>query len=189
MKGTRVHSDLPGDRQANQSLSTVFDNFYADLGKIKEYNESYNLTEEEAQMHEDQQTQFEKKIGEGWEYIDKHFTAEENKGKCVDMVPLFQEFKNLKKIGKANYFPALDYIQYLQNFERNEKIPFHLKDKKYLQYLRHAAAYLVDFIKRTQPLTDFTKLEYSISEQFEKEWEEGSLYGWGDIIAHFKFKP
>lgn len=48
MKGTRVHSDLPGDRQANQSLSTVFDNFYADLGKIKEYNESYNLTEEEA---------------------------------------------------------------------------------------------------------------------------------------------
>lgn len=64
-------------------------------------------------MHEDQQTQFEKKIGEGWEYIDKHFTAEENKGKCVDMVPLFQEFKNLKKIGKANYFPALDYIQYL----------------------------------------------------------------------------
>ena len=65
------------------------------------------------------------------------------------MVPLFQEFKNLKKIGKANHYPCADYIQYLQNFERNDKIPFHLKDKKYMTYLRHTAAYLVDFIKRT----------------------------------------
>ena len=42
--------------------------------------------------------------------------------------------------------------------------------------------YLVEYFKKTQPLIEWGKIEEQTEEMFQSEWEQGSLFGWEDII-------
>ena len=94
---------------------------------------------------------------------DKVFTSEEGKGKFVDMLSLYTDFINLKKIMKTNIIKADDYISYLQNFSKLKQIPLHLKDSSYISYIERVQQYLSDFVRKSQPLMDHAKFEQEIS--------------------------
>lgn len=53
------------------------------------------------------------------------------------------------------------------------------KDADYLHYLRDLSAYLIDFLKRAQPLLDTAHLVRSIDTESAAQWENGSFRSWG----------
>ncbi len=55
--------------------------------------------------------------------------------------------------------------------------------QKYEAYLSSLRDYLTEFFKKTQPLTDWAKIEEQTEEMFDSEWDQASLFGWEETIA------
>lgn len=91
------------------------------------------------------------------------FSGEEVFGKYLDLNPLHLEFSNV--IRKANI--EQDYLQYLERFNTFFYLPEIVRNsRQYSEYLEHLWQYLVDFFRRTNPLTDWTKIEEEIKAGF-----------------------
>lgn len=106
------------------------------------------------------------------EYVDTNFTAEEGNGKYLDLHSLFLQFCNIKKLRKLNVIKCDDYLTWLQNFDKLQRVPLYLKgSKKYGEYLISLKYYLQSFFKKTQPLVDWSKIEEQTEEMFDSEWE------------------
>jgi hypothetical protein len=46
---------------------------------------------------------------------------------------------------------------------------------------------LSQFYKKTKPLIDFKEeVEKNLEEMFAEEWEQGSLYGWEEVLRMMK---
>jgi splicing factor 3A subunit 3 len=126
------------------------------------------------------------------EYCDKKFTAEEGNGRYLDLHEHYLRFCNIKKLrilaGQGLLFKADDYLTWLQNFDKLQKVPLYLKQtsKKYLIYLTELKDYLVSFFKKTQPLIEFEEVKGQVEEMFESEWEMCSLFGWEEVILRLK---
>ena len=52
------------------------------------------------------------------------FTAEENKGRCIDLHTLYQTYINIKGIYEYNNSKVIDYLTYINSFEKLEKNTF-----------------------------------------------------------------
>ncbi|KAL0485101.1 splicing factor 3A subunit 3 [Acrasis kona] len=102
------------------------------------------------------------------------FSGEESFGKYVDLHSLYMQYINLPHVDNS-----IDYLNYLNQFHMFHRIDQKTKEKaSYRKYLQDLFDYLVDFHKRTQPLSDLTQITKSIIEQFESDWSNQKVQGW-----------
>ncbi len=162
-----------------QSISTgdPFDEFYKQLGAIKDFHRRYPN-----EPVENLERAYKRKApGEGESAtteVDNMFTGEETFGKYLDLTTLHEDYLNLPGVKR------LSYLQYLTMFDTFTlpQCPIKRADKstdQYFNYVGKLADYLENFLRRTRPLEDLDKLFASFDEDFAKAWEAGEVVGWG----------
>jgi splicing factor 3A subunit 3 len=105
--------------------------------------------------------------------LEAMFTGDESFGRHLDLHELFNEYTNIKGVNR------LDYLTYLDRFDRFKDIPLEVKKSRiYYTYLKNMHEYLVDWIKRSQPLFNYEQLESDTSDEFERLWQEGTVPTW-----------
>ena len=116
-------------------------------------------------------------------FKDPDFSAEENKGKYVDLHSIYLEYLNMCKVmsdGKEAT-KLHDYLWFLQNLDRFDDFPINRKFKnqhKYVTYLEALDGYLISFLKRSRPLEDIEALQKNVEKTFQNKFSEGRIPGW-----------
>lgn len=105
------------------------------------------------------------------------FSDEEGYGRFLDLHAIYNEFLNLKQ------FENVDYVTYLQLFDKLFEHPKELKNSDYKRYLSSLLDYLYDYLGRVKPLTDMSELAQGIREEFEDRWAKGQFPGWRKDIS------
>eukprot|EP01095_Lingulamoeba_sp_RSL-Kostka_P009967 TRINITY_DN3499_c0_g1_i1.p1 TRINITY_DN3499_c0_g1~~TRINITY_DN3499_c0_g1_i1.p1 ORF type:complete len:493 (+),score=176.23 TRINITY_DN3499_c0_g1_i1:25-1503(+) len=171
--------------------------FYSKLKDITSYHAKYNVDIEIPQDRDYLPNK--KKV---------NFTGEEKYGRYLDLHHFHDIFINLainrytnndekNKNGEEednnnnniyamdfeaieNEQPKIEYVKYLQNFYKFK--PFtKKKDKEYKKYLMELLEYLLDFLKRSQPLYDLSSAMNSIIEDFQRQWDDNTIRSWKDL--------
>lgn len=175
-----IYRDTEGLRLREiQSISTgdPFDEFYKQLGAIKDFHRRYPN-----EPVENLERAYKRKApGEGESAtaeVDNMFTGEEAFGKFLDLTTLHEQYLNLPGVKR------LSYLQYLPVFDTfsTPQCPIKRADKntdQYFNYVGRLAEYLENFLMRTRPLEDLKALFTSFDADFSKAWEAGEVPGWG----------
>ena len=120
------------------------------------------------------------------------FTDEEGYGRFLDLHQSYEVYLNIKGLEvtlpsspidsehrSSLSLQKLDYLSYLQEFDRLYKISKDQKSHDYRQYLsEHLFPYLFDFLQRCKPLININKDLLHIRQEFELKWEQGIFPGW-----------
>jgi len=101
------------------------------------------------------------------------FTDEEGYGRFLDMHSIYETFINIKGI------PKVDYITYLQSFDKLYDVSREKKTGSYKQYLECLITYLEGYIGRTKPMCDLAEETKKAIGRFELQWPQGIFPGWG----------
>jgi splicing factor 3A subunit 3 len=101
-----------------------------------------------------------------------HFTDEESYGKFLDLHELHDLFCNLKGMERV------DYLTYLQTYDRLFDIPKERKTLDYRRYLERLLEYLSGYLDRTHPLLDQGKIVEEVRREAEEKWAVGTFPGW-----------
>ena len=158
------------------STGDPFDEFFKQLEDVKDFHRRYpnepveNLERAYKRRHP----------GEGEPVVtetDNMFTGEESNGRFLDLTTLHEDYLNLPGVKR------LTYLQYLDSFDAFEppRMPVKRQNKlsdTYLRYVADLSSYLENFVRRTKPLEDLTKLFAGIDRDFELAFESGTLQGW-----------
>ncbi|KAI0375800.1 RNA splicing factor PRP9 [Pilatotrama ljubarskyi] len=159
--------------------------FYERLGKITEHHVKYPDTvvggfELELAAFMDDDEELEDEEFEQDDPVALMFSGEEGYGKYLDLYANHTTYNNLKHIGKR-----LAYLQYLDVLLAAESHPVHTELPKecrlhrdYELYIRALHAYLISFMKRSQPLVDVESQQREAEEQFNKYWDSGETEEW-----------
>jgi splicing factor 3A subunit 3 len=102
------------------------------------------------------------------------FSGEEGYGRNLDLHSHYELFVNLEGAPRG-----IDYVAYLDSFYTfTEK--FIVKNKNYHNYLKGIIEYMLDFLSRSQPLTNFTEPLRQIDTDFEDSFAAGQFVplGW-----------
>ncbi|KAI0720278.1 RNA splicing factor PRP9 [Cerioporus squamosus] len=161
--------------------------FYDRLGKIQEHYAKYpDATvggfEIELAAFLDESEELEDDDFEQDDPVALLFSGEEGYGKYLDLYANHTTYNNLKNLGKR-----IAYLQYLDVLLAAQSGPIHTELPKecrlhrdYELYIRALHAYLVSFMKRSQPLVDVESQQRAAEEQFEKYWESEGAEEWQD---------
>lgn len=121
------------------------------------------------------------------------FTDEEGYGKYLDLHESYVKYVNLKgiqvsiliktrnkwkKLTRLYFLQKIDYISYLNIFDRLFDIPREKKNAEYRNYLQGLVDYLVDYVARVKPVMDLDNLFQEIEQDFEKDFVAGTFPGW-----------
>lgn len=158
----------------SQDIVHSFKNQFDELLKMKERIIEFNKINFQEKNPE---LLFEKIKGEVEKDCELCFSAEECKGKCVDLHKHHVEFLNLHLDDKR-----IDYFSYLDTFDKNYLIPLHKKNKDYLQYIENLKTYLIQFFKKSHSLSDLDQLLKDLKEEFEIEWKNQTLKEFDNIF-------
>jgi splicing factor 3A subunit 3 len=175
-----IYNDTEGRTREIQAISTgdPFDEFYKQLGEIKDFHRRYPN-----EPVENLERAYKRKAPAEGESstaeVDNLFTGEEAWGKFLDLTTLHEDYLNLHGVKR------LTYLQYLDSFDIfvPPQNPIKRADKctdQYFTYLKNLVAYLEDFLRRTRPLDDLDKFFANFDADFEKAWESNSVPGWTD---------
>ncbi|KAJ5349427.1 hypothetical protein N7541_007154 [Penicillium brevicompactum] len=174
-----IYKDADGLREKEvQSISTgdQFEEFYKQLGEIKDHHKRYpnepveNLEQAYKRRHP----------GEGEPALgalDKMFTGEEGFGQFLDLTALHEQYLNLPGVKR------LSYVQYLENFDSFTPPAMSIKRKdkvsdRYFGYVGELSSYLESFVKKVRPLEDTDKILTKCNEEFEQKWSAKEIPGW-----------
>ncbi|KAK0532568.1 Pre-mRNA-splicing factor sap61 [Tilletia horrida] len=125
----------------------------------------------------------------GLDFLDRMFSGEEAAGKFLDLYPSHTAYNNLKGIRRVTYLKFIDDFDKLlpfdpaqaQDADPDARIPLEAKrTDAYREYLQGLQAYLLGFLRKTQPLLDVDAIERRIQEESEEAWEKGTARGWED---------
>lgn len=88
----------------------------------------------------------------------------------------------------AKEFSELDYIEWLGTFDQFHDIARYCKykDRAYFEYLESVTDYLKNFVARTQPMVDLSKVEQQFDKDFEERWADQSIPGWQEATHKMK---
>lgn len=100
------------------------------------------------------------------------FTDEEGYGKFLDLHAVYDMYLNLKHTEKV------DYIGYLQSFDRLFDIPREKKNSDYRKYLEELLQYLCGYLERVWPLLDQQLLFEEVRRDFDEKWSRDAFPGW-----------
>ncbi|KAK3741615.1 hypothetical protein QZH41_019259, partial [Actinostola sp. cb2023] len=110
------------------------------------------------------------------------FTDEEGYGKYLDVHEVYDMYLNLKGIER------IDYLTYLDSFDRLFDIPKDKKTTDYKRYLQALLDYLYMYFQRIEPIYDIDKELASLTHEFEMQWAQGKFPGWqkdaSSALAH-----
>jgi splicing factor 3A subunit 3 len=161
-----------------QSISTgeQFDEFYKQLGELKEHHKRYpNEPVENLELayKRRQPVEGEPYVNE----IDNMFTGEEGFGQYLDLTALHEQYLNLPNVKR------LSYVQYLEIFDSFTPPAMSIKRKdkvsdRYFTYVGELSSYLEGFVKKVRPLEDLNQLFGNLNEDFEKQWSAKEIPGW-----------
>ncbi|PWN34233.1 uncharacterized protein FA14DRAFT_161694 [Meira miltonrushii] len=153
--------------------------FYNRLNRIRDYHKKYpnampdafTIDTENAEGAQDTDME------SGIDNIDRMFSGEEMGGRFIDLYIQHDEFLNLKGVRR------ITYLQYLDSFDRlrgsSGRIPVEIKrSEAYRTYLQSLQTYLLNFLRKSRPLSDVDALELSILAGFEQDWSEGRVEDW-----------
>ncbi|KAI9056528.1 RNA splicing factor PRP9 [Trametes sanguinea] len=161
--------------------------FYDRLAKITEHHTKYPDTtvggfELELAAFLDDDQELEDDEYEQDDPVALLFSGEEGYGKYLDLYANHTTYNNLKHIGKR-----LAYLQYLDALLAAQSGPVHRELPKecrlhrdYELYIRALHAYLMSFMKRTQPLVDIEGQQREAEQEFNKYWESAESEEWED---------
>ena len=161
---------------ANKKKVDVWINFYEKLKEIKQTNKR-QITGNDVNENITGDKIFNK-------YLDEvnsksNFSVDENKGNCLDMYTLYQQFINIKGIYQMNNEKDIDYLSYINSFGDFEKIPIKIKlQNDYQDYIKNCCKYLKEFFIKIQPLANINEIQDIIDLQFDKDWENREIPGW-----------
>ena len=148
---TGIYEDTDGARRDEinaMSGTGVFTSFYDQLKGIREYHRKFP---KEASMESYETEMLGALLGK--EDASQAFSGEEAEGKYVDLHAVHEMYLNLKG---ADH---LDYVAYLQRCTDLQSIDKAVAGTaQYQRYVAALHAYLVDFLKRTQPLMPLAEL-------------------------------
>lgn len=110
------------------------------------------------------------------------FSAEEARGRHVDMHALYLEYLNVfKALHLKQEHKFGDYLWFLQNFDKFESTPIAVKMRnapKLKGYLEHLLEYLDAFLRKLRPLLNVPELVHQFHIDFEEKHAQGVLPGW-----------
>jgi splicing factor 3A subunit 3 len=109
------------------------------------------------------------------EEVRVEFTGEEGGGRYLDLHELYRTYTNAPFGQQTDYLAYLDSLGALSAIARPKK--FH---KAYAAYLRALTDYLVDFRRRSAPLTYMAPVLARARDAFAAAWEAGEVAGWED---------
>lgn len=182
-----IYDDSDGARaQELQTLSTgePFDQFYKQLGDIKDFHRRY--PNEPVENLENAYRRRAPVEGEpSVQPVDKMFTGEEAFGRYFDMTGLHDLYQNLPGVRGGR---RVTYLQYLDIFDQftPPQCPVKRSDKmreEYFQYVGSLATYLEGFMRKIKPLEDLDKLFSSFDKEFTEAWETDKVPGWSTADA------
>ncbi|KAL9933727.1 hypothetical protein V8E36_007385 [Tilletia maclaganii] len=129
----------------------------------------------------------------GLDFLDRMFSGEEAAGKFLDLYRSHTAFNNLKGIRRITYLKYIDDFDKLLPLHGDDmdsvdpadaRIPVEAKKSEaYRDYLQGLRTYLLQFLRKTQPLLDVDALERRIERESEQAWEKGEARGWEDREA------
>jgi splicing factor 3A subunit 3 len=170
-----IYEDKHGDRQREiQDMAMggkgpqLFSTFYEQLKEIKEFHrKSPYLSIERPEAEQ---------LLNNLEGVDNLFSGEESFGKYLDLHPFFQQFINLTNVERVDY---IEYLERFSSFPDRDSV----KNQKYVEYVDSLCKYLVNFVKRTQPMYDIDAKAAEFEKDFNQQWENGSFLpvGYCDI--------
>ena len=161
---------------SNKKKVDVWVNFYEKLKEIKQTNKR-QMTGNDVNENITGDKIFNK-------YLDEvnnksNFSIDENKGNCVDMYTLYQQFINIKGIYELNNEKDIDYLSYINSFGDFEKIPIKIKlQSDYQDYIKNCCQYLKEFFIKIQPLANINEIQDIIDSKFDNDWENREIPGW-----------
>ncbi|PFX19909.1 Splicing factor 3A subunit 3 [Stylophora pistillata] len=110
------------------------------------------------------------------------FTDEEGYGKYLDLHELYDKFLNLRGVER------IDYLGYLETFDRLFDIAKEKKNPEYRRYIEALLDYLYDYTQRVLPLYDLEGELEKVMSAFEEQWSKGTFPGWmkdaSSALAH-----
>ena len=177
-----VYADSEGARQAEvQRTGTgdTFAAFYDSYNELRNYHKRYPGVPAE---NLEKVYQRKPPTGDGssvLERVGQMFSGEEAMGKYFDLVEHHERYLNLKGV-KGNR--RLHYLQYVDSFDTFHLYPIdrtHKLSDEYWNYVNLLAEYLEHFFKRTRPLEDWARVAGSWDKQFDDEWNDNKVKGWG----------
>ena len=159
------------------STGDPFDEFYKQLGTIKDFHRRYPN-----EPVENLERAYRRRVPVDGEpmptEVDNMFSGEEAFGRFLDLTQLHEDFLNLPHNNKR-----VNYIQYLQSFEHFT--PPHLVLKRaekrtdqYFNYVGRLGDYLEGFLRRTKPLDGLDSIFATIEQDFAKAWDANEVSGW-----------
>ena len=83
-----------------------------------------------------------------------------------------------RKLTQLYFLQKIDYISYLNIFDRLFDIPREKKNGEYRNYLQGLVDYLVDYVARVKPVMDLDNLFHEIEKDFERDFIAGTFPGW-----------
>ncbi|MCO5565700.1 hypothetical protein L7F22_019374 [Adiantum nelumboides] len=172
-------SSGPSNISKDQSNIDEMEEFYNRLTRIRDYHKKYPNAMPDAFTVDTENTegQPDTYMENGIDSLDRMFSGEEMGGRFIDLYIQHDEFLNLKGVRR------ITYLQYLDSFDRlrgsSGRIPPEIKrSEAYRNYLQGLQVYLLNFLRKTRPLSDIDGLELSILASFEQDWSEGRVEDW-----------
>ncbi|TDL29682.1 hypothetical protein BD410DRAFT_811243 [Rickenella mellea] len=176
------------DALSAESGSDELSDFYARLGKIKEYHLKYpdipvgGFELELEGLVESEFLEGDEDYGEE-DPISLLFSGEEAYGRYLDLYVHHSTYNNLKNIGKRlGYLQYLDTLLAAQHSQVHIDLPKDIRQSKDFEtYITALCTYLLSFLKRTQPLVNIAEQQSQAEVEFDSLWAEGKIEGWEEM--------
>jgi len=169
-----IYEDKDGERKKEvQALSgpNEFGEFYSRLKQIKEFHRRHpGEISVPMSVEFDELKKLRENPADDTTMI--QFSDEEGYGKYLDLHECYDKFINIKGVERV------DYIQYIQNFDKLSDIPKDRKGADYKGYLGVLTDYLYSFLNRTKPMLDLDVELGEALEDIEGRFERGECPGW-----------
>lgn len=180
-----IYEDKDGQRRdevAALSGPNEFAEFYSRLKQIKDFHRRHPG---EVQIPMSVEFDEMKKVREtGAEDTNTYveFSDEEGYGKYLDLHETYDKYVNLKGVDRV------DYLTYLNLFDRLFDIAKERKGGEYKAYLGMLLNYLYDFTRRVRPLLNVGDELDNVQKEFDIKFSQGDFPGWpretGGALAH-----
>nr|CAG4647766.1 EOG090X03G1 [Moina brachiata] len=170
-----IYEDKDGQRKEEVALLSGPNEFVEFYNRLKQIKEFYKKHPNEIAIPMSMEfDEFAKQRENGADEVNNlvDFTDEEGYGKYLDLHECYTKYINLKAMQK------IDYITYLNIFDRFFDIPKEKKNAEYRAYLESLVGYLADYVTRVKPVMDQNILFRQIEEDFDQEYSAGSFPGW-----------
>nr|CAG4646131.1 EOG090X03G1 [Macrothrix elegans] len=170
-----IYEDKDGQRKEEVRLLSGPNEFVEFYNRLKQIKEFYKKHPNEIAIPMSMEfDEFEKQRENGADETNNlvDFTDEEGYGKYLDLHEHHVKFINIKGMEK------LDYMSFLNVFDRFFDIPKEKKNTDYRNYLQGLVDYLADYVARVKPVMDLDYLFHQIEQDFERDYSSGAFPGW-----------